>query len=239
VSYFGWDSLHAYRNRNSGRRSTICCGFALPAPSASYGRRVAVVARQPPGHRHRCVLLYSALYLLSLAMIAVTAFPVICSITAFVDLCSCSACSGWKATRLCAGRPLPRASYLPVFTQTTELVAHNIPEFLSKSLSYYNVAALLFLTSFSLIRAALRSGSGSARDAFAAGSAKRTECRRRRRRDTQVKTAALVKAKDELPRAPSGGVAKSISRRPTSAPADAGADQPARCCPRWAGDQNR
>ena len=209
VSYFGWDSLHGYRNeefrsalddllwlRFAGMVCILLAGASLVLWRDS--RRAIVTALS------FCV---GALYLLSLAMIAVTAFPYnylfyyICLPMILLFMFGLFRLESRLVYAL-AGLCLIASFIFLVFTQTTETSApKNILEFLSKSLSYYNVAALLFLFSFSLIGCAVAVElERSARESFARERqlSDRNVRLASSQRDTQVKTAALVKAKDEL-----------------------------------------
>ena len=209
VSYFGWDSLHGYRNsefrpaldellwlRLAGTVCILIAGASLMLWRDS--RRTIVTALS---------FGVGALYLLSLAMIAVTAFPYnylfyyICLPMILLFMFGLFRLESRLVYAL-AGLCLFASFIFLVFTQTTETSSpKNILEFLSKSLSYYNVAALLFLTTFSLIGCAVSVElERSSREAFAR---ERQLIDRNARlgasqRDTRVKTAALVKAKDEL-----------------------------------------
>jgi signal transduction histidine kinase/CheY-like chemotaxis protein len=209
VSYFGWDSFHAYRNqlfregvdtlfqlRLAGTACIVLTGVAL---LLWRGNRAAGTAALS--------FCLAALYLLSLGMIAVTAFPFnylfyfICLplILLFMfGLFRVESRLVYALTAFCLA-----ASFLfLLFTETTEDASpKNLVEYLSKSLSYYNVAALIFLASFSLIGCAVaveleRSG----RQAFARERQLSEKNARlaASRRDIRAKTSALVKAKDEL-----------------------------------------
>ena len=209
VSYFGWDTLHAYRNKEFRSAlddllllrfaGTVCIFLAGASLMMWRDNRRAIVTALS-----FCI---GALYLLSLAMIAVTAFPYnylfyyICLPLILLFMFGLFQLESRLVYAL-AGLCLVASFIFLVFTQTTETSApKNILEFMSKSLSYYNVAALLFLTSFSLIGCAVAVElERSSREAFARE--RQLKDRNARlassQRDTQVKTAALVKAKDEL-----------------------------------------
>ena len=209
VSYFGWDSFHAYRNelfregldalfvmRLAGTACIFLTGVSLMLWRGD--RRVSAASLS------FCLV---SLYLLSLGMIAATAFPFnylfyfICLplILLFMfGLFRVDSRLAYALTACCLA-----ASF--VFLMFAETTADSSPkslvEFLSKSLSYYNVAALIFLASFSLIGCAVaveleRSG----REAFLRE--RQLSDRNARlaasRRDIRAKTSALVKAKDEL-----------------------------------------
>lgn len=209
VSYFGWDSFHAYRNQDfrpaldivielrlAGTVCIVATGVALMLWRARDA--VAVTALS---------LCFGALYLLSLGMIAVTAFPYnylfyfICLplILLFMfGLIRMESRVVYTLTAFC----LAASFVFLIFTQTTEGSSpKNLAEFLAKSLSYYNVAALMFLASFSLIGCAVsvdleRTG----RESFARERQLIEKNARlaASRRDIRERTSALVKAKDEL-----------------------------------------
>ena len=243
VSYFGWDSLHGYRNpefrsalddllwlRVAGTVCIFLAGASLMLWRDS--RRTIVTALS------FCV---GALYLLSLAMIAVTAFPYnylfyyICLPMILLFMFGLFRLESRLVYAL-AGLCLVASFVFLMFTQTTETAApKNILEFLSKSLSYYNVAALLFLSTFSLIGCAVvgRAGALGARGLRPRAAAFGQNC-------PAGGVAARHAGQDGRPGQGEGRAARArraaecrqveIPRRrgPRSAPADAGADQFAR-----------
>lgn len=209
VSYFGWDSFHAYRNADFRAGREALFAMRLAGTACIFMTGVALMLAR--GNRTASILALSAclgaLYLLSLGMIAVTAFPFnylfyfICLplILLFMfGLFRVESRLVYALTGFC----LAASFVFLLFTETTDTASpKNLLEFLSKSLSYYNLAALAFLASFSLIGCAVsveleRSG----RQAFARERqlADRNARLEASRRDIRAKTAALVKAKDEL-----------------------------------------
>ena len=209
VSYFGWDSFHAYRNADF--RAGVDALFAMRLAGTFCIFMTGVALMLWRGNRTASTLALSsclgALYLLSLGMIAATAFPFnylfyfICLplILLFMfGLFRVESRLVYALTGFC----LAASFVFLLFTETTDTASpKNLLEFLSKSLSYYNLAALAFLASFSLIGCAVaveleRSG----RQAFARERqlADRNARLEASRRDIGAKTAALVKAKDEL-----------------------------------------
>jgi signal transduction histidine kinase/CheY-like chemotaxis protein len=209
VSYFGWDWFHGYRNEDfrpaldevlALRLAGMVCIFLTGAALLLWrdSRRTIAAALS---------LCLGGLYLLSLAMIAVTAFPYnylfyyICLPLILLFMFGAFRLESRLVYRL-AGLCLVASFVFLMFTETTgSATPKNILEYLSKSLSYYNVAALLFLLSFSLIGCAVAVElERSAREAFARE--RLLEDRNARleasERDTRTKTAALIKAKDEL-----------------------------------------
>ena len=209
VSYFGWDSFHGYRNEDfrpaldellALRLAGMVCIFLTGAALLMWrdSRRTIAAALS---------LCLGGLYLLSLAMIAVTAFPYnylfyyICLPLILLFMFGAFRLES-RLVYVLAGLCLVASFVFLMFTQTTDAAApKSLLGYLSKSLSYYNVAALLFLLSFSLIGCAVAVElERSARDAFARE--RLLEDRNARleasERDTKAKTAALIKAKDEL-----------------------------------------
>ena len=209
VSYFGWDSFHGYRNAEFRAALDSLFAMRLAGTACIFAAGVSLLLWR--GSRRASTLALSfclgSLYLLSLGMIAVTAFPFnylfyfICLplILLFMfGLFRVESRLVYALTGFC----LAASFVFLLFTETTDTASpKNLLEFLSKSLSYYNLAALAFLASFSLIGCAVsveleRSG----RQAFARERqlADRNARLEASRRDIRAKTAALVKAKDEL-----------------------------------------
>lgn len=209
MSYFGWDYYHALQNeefrpaldkllvlRLAGTACIVLTGAALLLWPNS--RRTIAVALSS------CLV---ALYLLSLTMIAVTVFPYnylfyyICLPLILLFMFGAFRLES-RLVYLLAGLCLFASFVFLLFAETTEAASpKSLLDFLSKSLSYYNVAASVFLISFSIIGCAVAVElERTAREAFAR---ERLLSDRNARlaaseRDTRTKTAALVKAKDEL-----------------------------------------
>ncbi len=209
VSYFGWDSFHAYRNQLFREGVDTLFQLRIAGTVCIFLTGVSLLLWR--GRRAASTLALSfclgALYLLSLGMIAVTAFPFnylfyfICLplILLFMfGLFRVESRLVYALTAFC----LAASFVFLLFTATTDDTSpKNLVEFLSKSLSYYNVAALIFLSSFSLIGCAVAVElERSSREAF--GRERQLSEKNARlaasRRDIRVKTSALVKAKDEL-----------------------------------------
>jgi two-component system, sensor histidine kinase len=209
VSYFGWDWFHAYRNEDF--RPTL--GDILILRGIGTLVIAAVAAAMVFGRDSHLVINAAlsacavGLYLLSLAMIAITTFPYnylfyfICLPLILTFLFGMFRLDSRLVYAL-AGFCLVASIGFLGFAETTELAQpDNLPQFFAKSLSYYNVAALVFLSSFSLIGCAVAVElERSARDAFARESqlSDRNERLEAAREETRVKTEALVRAKDEL-----------------------------------------
>lgn len=209
VTFFGWDWFHAYRNedfRPSLGSILILRGggtliIAAAAAAMVFGRDSH---RAVGGALSACAV---GLYLLSLAMIAITTFPYnylfyfICLPLILTFLFGMFRLDSRLVYAL-AGFCLVASIGFLGFAETTELAQpDNLPQFFAKSLSYYNVAAIVFLLSFSLIGCAVAVElERSARDAFARESqlSDRNERLEAAREETRVKTEALVRAKDEL-----------------------------------------
>lgn len=209
TSYFGWDLYHA--NRNQGFRSAVdtililrAAGTICVAGAATllFVKRESYAAISVASAS--CVV---ALYLLSLGMIAVAAFPYnylfyyICLPLILIFLFGLFRLESRLVYGLTAGLLIATIVFL-LFAQTTETDSpKSILAFLGKSLSYYNVAALIFLASFSLIGCAIAVElERGARDAFARERqlSERNLWLEASRQETRTKTQALVKAKDEL-----------------------------------------
>jgi signal transduction histidine kinase len=209
VSYFGWDYFHGYRNQDF--RPALGWIFPLRA-AGTLCIAAAALTLYLRGTRHGAVMgalsaCGCALYLLSLAMIAVAPFPYnylfyyIClpmMLMFLFGLFRLPSRLVYALTLFC----LVASFAFLTFTQTTEAVApKNLLDYMSKSLSYYNLAALIYLFSFSVIGCAV--AVELERTARAAFTRERALTDRNARletaqRETRAKTAALVKAKDEL-----------------------------------------
>jgi signal transduction histidine kinase len=209
VSYFGWDYFHGYRNQDF--RPALDWIYPLRAAGTLCIAAAALILYLR-GTRYGAVMgalsaCGCALYLLSLAMIAVAPFPYnylfyyIClpMILMFLfGLFRLPSRLVYALTLFC----LVASFAFLTFTQTTGTVApKNLLEYMSKSLSYYNLAALIYLFSFSVIGCAV--AVELERTARAAFTRERALTDRNARletaqRETRAKTSALVKAKDEL-----------------------------------------
>ncbi len=209
VAYFGWDWFHAFRNQDfrpalgsililRGVGTLVVAGAAAALVLGSRNPRLTSGALAASG---------VTLYVLSLGMIALTTFPYnylfyfICLPLILTFLFGMFRLDSRLVYALAGFCLLASVGFLG-FAQTTDLAQpDNLPQFFSKSLSYYNVAAIVFLLSFSLIGCAVAVElERSARDAFARESqlSDRNERLEAAREETRVKTEALVRAKDEL-----------------------------------------
>lgn len=209
VSYFGWDYFHGYRNQDF--RPALDWIFPLRAAGTLCIAAAALILYLR-GTRHGAAMgalsaCGCALYLLSLAMIAVAPFPYnylfyyIClpmMLMFLFGLFRLPSRLVYALTLFC----LVASFAFLTFTQTTEAVApKNLLDYMSKSLSYYNLAALIYLFSFSVIGCAVAVElERTARAAFTRERAlgDRNARLETAQRETRAKTAALVKAKDEL-----------------------------------------
>jgi signal transduction histidine kinase len=209
VSYFGWDWFHSYRNIEFGNDIDRILLLRLAGAACIGIMAAALVWRRDRPDWVAPILCagLGAIYLLSLAMIAVSTFPYnylfyyICLplILMFLfGLFRLDSRSVYAMTAFCL---LASIGFL-IFAQTTETTSpKSLLDFLSKSLSYYNVAALIFLVSFSVIGCAVAVElERGARDAFVRERqlSDRNARLEASRQETRTKTAALVRAKDEL-----------------------------------------
>lgn len=209
VSYFGWDWFHSVRNEDFGTAFDDIVVLRLAGALCIAATAAAMVLH---GRNHRIVTIASsfgiaALYLLSLAMIAVTQFPYnylfyyICLPMILMFLFGLFRLDSRVVYALTGFCLFASIAFL-LFAQTTDTTSpKSLLDFLSKSLSYYNVAALIFLTTFSVIGCAVAVElERTARDTFARERqlSDRNARLEASQQETRIKTAALVKAKDEL-----------------------------------------
>ena len=209
VSYFGWDLFHAYRNDYFRSALDSIVQLRMAGTLCILITASVLIMRRDSHAAIATALSFclAALYLLSLGMIAVSSFPYnylfyyICLPLIMIFMFGLFRLPSRLVTSLALFCLAASFAFL-VFAETTATDSpKNLLEFLSKSLSYYNVAALIFLASFSLIGCAVAVElERSARDSF---SRERQLSDRNARleasqQETRVKTAALVKAKDEL-----------------------------------------
>jgi signal transduction histidine kinase/CheY-like chemotaxis protein len=211
VSYFGWDYFHALRNKDFRPALEEIVALRLAGVLCIAAAAGVLILRR---HSHTAVnaalsFCLCALYTLSLAMIAVSSFPYnylfyyICLplILMFMfGLFRLPSRLVYALTGFC----LVASFGFLLFAQTTDAsTPKSLVELMSKSLSYYNVAAVLFLASFSAIGCAVAVElERTARDAFTRERqlSDRNASLEASQRETRVKTSALVKAKDELRR---------------------------------------
>ncbi|MGE0179114.1 MAG: hybrid sensor histidine kinase/response regulator [Sphingomonas sp.] len=209
VSYFAWDWFHAYRNQDF-RPSLGAVMILRGLGTLCIAGAIGVLILKRHSHRATSTALAGcavALYLLSLGMIAVTSFPYnylfyyVCLPLILTFMFGMLRLDSRLVYALAAFCFIASIAFLG-FAETTDLgQPDSLLQFFSKSLSYYNLAALVFLFSFSLIGCAIavdleRTG----RDAFAREHelTDRNERLEAAREETRVKTQALVRAKDEL-----------------------------------------
>ncbi|MBX3562907.1 MAG: hypothetical protein KF780_13965 [Sphingomonas sp.] len=209
VSYFGWDWFHSYRNEEFGAAIDRILLLRLIGAACIAAMAAALVWRRDRPDWAAPILCagLGALYLLSLAMIAASSFPYnylfyyICLPMILMFLFGLFRLDSRTVYAMTAFCLLASTGFL-IFAQTTETTSPtSLLDFLSKTLSYYNVAALIFLISFSVIGCAVAVElERGARDAFL----RERELSDRNARleasqeETRTKTAALVKAKDTL-----------------------------------------
>ncbi len=209
VSYFGWDWFHSYRNEEFGAAIDKILLLRLIGAACIAATAGVLVWRSDRPDWAAPILCagLGALYLLSLAMIAASSFPYnylfyyICLPMILMFLFGLFRLDSRTVYAMTAFCLLASIGFL-LFAQTTETTSPtSLLDFLSKTLSYYNVAALIFLTSFSVIGCVVAVElERGARDAFL----RERELSDRNARleasqqETRTKTAALVKAKDEL-----------------------------------------
>jgi len=209
VSYFGWDYFHGFRNQDF--RPALDWIFPLRA-AGTFCIAAAALILYLRGTRYGAVMgalsaCGCALYLLSLAMIAVAPFPYnylfyyICLPMMLIFLFGLFRLPSRLVYALCLFCLLASFAFL-TFTQTTETVSpKDLLGYMSKSLSYYNLAALIYLISFSAVGCAVAVElERTARLAFTRERALTDRNLRLEtaQRETRAKTSALVKAKDEL-----------------------------------------
>lgn len=209
VSYFGWDWFHSHRNEEFGSDIDKILALRLAGAACIAATASILFWRRDRADWAAAILCVGlgAVYLLSLAMIAVSAFPYnylfyyICLPMILMFLFGLFRLDSRTVYGMTAFSLLASMALL-LFAQTTDTMSPtSLLDFLSKTLSYYNVAALIFLTSFSVIGCAVAVElERGARDAFARERqlSERNAVLEASRQETRTKTAALVKAKDEL-----------------------------------------
>ncbi|MBV9883596.1 MAG: hypothetical protein JO276_11360 [Sphingomonadaceae bacterium] len=209
ISYFAWDWFHGFRNQDF--RPALDWIFPLRAAGVLCIGATALILRRRGNAWWPVMGALSAcgcaLHLLSLAMIAVAPFPYnylfyyICLPIGLIFLFGLFRLPSRLVYALTLFLLLASFAAL-MFTETTETVApKNLLEYMTKSLSYYNLAALISLFSFSAIGCAVAVElERTARAAFTRERAlsDRNDRLETAQRETRAKTSALVKAKDEL-----------------------------------------
>ena len=211
VGYFGWDIFHSYRNKEM--RHFLAEIFALRAVGATWiGLSLLALGRRSAGTRTTDFVLASCvavLYVLAGLMVADTPFPYnyqfyfICLPLIMMFMFALFGTRSRILYGLTAFAIAASFAVLP-FAQTLEwnpAAGKTFDYFLFRSWNYYFLASILYLLSFALIACALAvERERAAREVFAREHELEAlnQALRDSERDTQAKTAALVKVKDEL-----------------------------------------
>jgi signal transduction histidine kinase/CheY-like chemotaxis protein len=211
IAYFGWDIFHSYRNKEM--RAFLPAIFALRIGGAALiGVSFAALVRRgiDIGRANTALALCMAgLYILALFMVADTPFPYnyqfyfICLPLIMMFMFGLFGTRSRTLYALAAFSIAASFAILP-FAQILEWNPGADKTFdyvLFRSWNYYFLASILYLVSFAAIGCAIAvERERAAREVFA----RERELEalnavlRDSERDTQAKTAALVKAKDEL-----------------------------------------
>ncbi|HEX8654944.1 MAG TPA: hybrid sensor histidine kinase/response regulator [Allosphingosinicella sp.] len=211
VAYFGWDVFHSYRNKEM--RQFLAEIFALRAVGAAWiGLSFLALARRELSARVTHFVLaacLSVLYVLALLMVAETPFPYnyqfyfICLPLIMMFMFGLFGTRSRTLYALAAFAIAASFAVLP-FAQTLEWnpgAGKTFDYFLFRSWNYYFLASILYLVSFAAIACAVAvERERAAREVFAREHDLEAlnQALRDSERDTQAKTAALVKVKDEL-----------------------------------------
>ena len=211
VAYFGWDIFHSYRNKEM--RQFLPEIFALRGVGVAWivlsflalSRRTAA-ARTTDFVLAACL---AVLYVLALLMVAETPFPYnyqfyfICLPLIMMFMLALFGTRSRILYGLAAFAVVSSFAVLP-FAQTLEwnpAAGKTFDYFLFRSWNYYFLASILYLVSFAAIGCAVAvERERTAREVFARERELETlnQALRDSERDTQTKTAALIKVKDEL-----------------------------------------
>jgi len=211
VAYFGWDIFHSYRNKEM--RQFLPEIFALRGVGVAWivlsflalSRRTAA-ARTTDFVLAACL---AVLYVLALLMVAETPFPYnyqfyfICLPLIMLFMLALFGTRSRILYGLAAFAVAASFAVLP-FAQTLEwnpAAGKTFDYFLFRSWNYYFLASILYLVSFAAIGCAVAvERERTAREVFARERELETlnQALRDSERDTQSKTAALIKVKDEL-----------------------------------------
>lgn len=211
VAYFGWDIFHSYRNKEM--RQFLPEIFALRGVGVAWivlsflalSRRTAA-ARTTDFVLAACL---AVLYILALLMVAETPFPYnyqfyfICLPLIMMFMLALFGTRSRILYGLAAFAVVSSFAVLP-FAQTLEwnpAAGKTFDYFLFRSWNYYFLASILYLVSFAAIGCAVAvERERTAREVFARERELETlnQALRDSERDTQAKTAALIKVKDEL-----------------------------------------
>ncbi|MEA3040972.1 MAG: two-component system, sensor histidine kinase [Sphingomonadales bacterium] len=211
VAYFGWDVFHSYRNKEM--RQFLAEIFALRAVGAAWiGLSFLALARRELSARITDFVIaacLSVLYVLALLMVADTPFPYnyqfyfICLPLIMMFMFGLFGTRSRTLYALAAFAIAASFAVLP-FAQTLEWnpgAGKTFDYFLFRSWNYYFLASILYLVSFAAIACAVAvERERAAREVFAREHELEAlnQALRDSERDTQAKTAALVKVKDEL-----------------------------------------
>lgn len=211
VAYFGWDVFHSYRNKEM--RAFLPEIFALRLVGAAWiGISVLALMQRTVGPRTTNLVLAScvaALYVLALLMVAETPFPYnyqfyfICLPLIMMFMLGLFGTQS-RILYALAGFSILASFVLLPFAQTREWnpgADKTFDYLLFPAWNYYFLASILYLASFALIACAIAvERERTAREVFARERDLEAlnQALRESERDTQAKSAALVKAKDEL-----------------------------------------
>jgi signal transduction histidine kinase len=211
VAYFGWDIFHSYRNKEM--RQFLPEIFALRLVGAAWiGLSGFALTKRAASSRAADFVLAACLfvlYVLALLMVAETPFPYnyqfyfICLPLIMMFMFGLFGTRSRILYGLAAFAILASFAVLP-FAQTLEwnpAAGKTFDYFLFQSWNYYFLAAILYLVSFAAIGCAVAvERERGAREVFARERELETvnQALRDSERETQAKTAALIKVKDEL-----------------------------------------
>jgi signal transduction histidine kinase/CheY-like chemotaxis protein len=211
VLYFGWDIFHSYRNKEM--RAFLPEVFALRLVGVGWIALSAVaVTRRAASIRAADFVLaacLAVLYVLALLMVAETPFPYnyqfyfICLPLIMMFMFGLFGTRSRMLYGLAGFAILASFVVLP-FAQTLEWnpgADKTFDYFIFRSWNYHFLASILYLVSFAAIGCAVAvERERAAREVFARERELGTvnQALRDSERETQAKTAALIKAKDEL-----------------------------------------
>jgi signal transduction histidine kinase len=211
VLYFGWDIFHSYRNKEM--RAFLPEVFALRLVGVAWIALSAVaVTRRAASIRAADFVLaacLAVLYVLALLMVAETPFPYnyqfyfICLPLIMMFMFGLFGTRSRMLYGLAAFAILASFVVLP-FAQALEWnpgADKTFDYFIFRSWNYHFLASILYLVSFAAIGCAVAvERERAAREVFARERELGTvnQALRDSERETQAKTAALIKAKDEL-----------------------------------------
>jgi signal transduction histidine kinase len=211
VLYFGWDVFHSYRNKEM--RQFLPEIFALRLVGAAWiGLSAVALIKRATSSRAADLVLASCLavlYVLALLMVAETPFPYnyqfyfICLPLIMMFMFGLFGTRSRVLYGLTGFAILASFVVLP-FAQTLEwnpAAGKTFDYFLFRSWNYYFLASILYLVSFAAIGCAVAvERERAAREVFARERELGTvnQALRDSERETQAKTDALIKVKDEL-----------------------------------------